>query len=495
MADGDTPVQVRGLGRLSVRAHVAVIAGLGVIGVAAGGGGVVAALVTPAESFGLTVVGVTGAVALAAVVGLLAATVALRKRVQPLEAVDSALGAYAAGERDGAALALGERFGVRAAAWNAILAERQTVTDGRRRETVLASVVATRSGGGVMAQAFDALRQGIVLLDEHGLVTHVNGAAAVMLGVDRGLIVDRLFSETVTDEGVREIVGAAVSGAVPDATRELRPDDSGEGSILRFSARPMRKDDTAAAMIVIEDVTQQRLADNARSGFVAQATHELRTPLTNIRLYVEEAIEEGEEDPVLRARALQVINHESRRLERVVADMLSVSEIEAGTLTLRPGEVRLGPVFEELASDFRPQAESKSIEFVMDLPPKYPVAWADRDKLVLAIHNLVGNAIKYTPEGGRVEVIVEADEQDLTVHVKDSGIGIGEEDQKRIFDRFYRANDGRIAEITGTGLGLSLARDVVRLHGGDITLESEIDKGSTFTLRAPISRGTERAAT
>jgi two-component system sensor histidine kinase VicK len=123
----------------------------------------------------------------------------------------------------------------------------------------------------------------------------------------------------------------------------------------------------------------------------------------------------------------------------------------------------------------------------MNLPPKLPAIKGDRDKISVALQNLVGNAIKYTPEGGQVTLNVAVEQNLLTVEVIDTGIGIGEEDLKYVFDKFYRAKDPRVGKIIGTGLGLTLAREVIRLHGGDITAESKLDKGSTFTMTLPIN--------
>jgi signal transduction histidine kinase len=167
--------------------------------------------------------------------------------------------------------------------------------------------------------------------------------------------------------------------------------------------------------------------------------------------------------------------------------MLSVSEIEAGSLKLNAGEVRLDALFVELEADFKPQAEDKEIKLVFELPPKYPLLNADRDKLLLALNNLVGNALKYTPTGGAVTVQVEVNPSSLIVNVIDNGIGISVEEQELVFEKFYRAKDKRIAGITGSGIGLALARQVVRLHNGDILVKSQIDKGSTFTLTIPLA--------
>jgi signal transduction histidine kinase len=119
------------------------------------------------------------------------------------------------------------------------------------------------------------------------------------------------------------------------------------------------------------------------------------------------------------------------------------------------------------------------------MPPKLPVIRGDRDKIAMSLHNLIGNAFKYTPQGGSVTISVEESPTSLAVRVADTGIGIATEEAERIFEKFYRSKDRRIAKITGTGLGLSIAREVVRLHGGDITVDSHLDKGSTFTLTLP----------
>jgi two-component system sensor histidine kinase VicK len=197
-------------------------------------------------------------------------------------------------------------------------------------------------------------------------------------------------------------------------------------------------------------------------------------------------MEDGDNDAALRGKALNVINQEARRLERIVGEMLSVSEIEAGQLRIKTDDVRLDVLFDELKGDYSAQAEDKQIKLSFNLPPKLPVIRGDRDKIVMAMHNLIGNALKYTAKGGSVSVNVKADGKQLLFSVNDTGIGISEDEAERIFERFYRAKDPRVEKITGTGLGLTLAREVIRLHGGDVTVESELNKGSTFTLTLPI---------
>jgi len=331
-----------------------------------------------------------------------------------------------------------------------------------------------------------------VMVDEKLKIKFVNGAGAVFLRGKREEMIGKDVAGFITDPKVMEALRAFGAGtgrgrSVIEVEQDKEPSSAAgrAGTVLRFSIRPVRKEDNAAAIIVVEDITQQRVADEARNAFVASATHELRTPLTNIRLYVDELLENPEQEVTKRSNAMNVISQGVRRLERMVSDMLSVSQIEAGTLKLNRGDVRLEPIFEELKGDFAEQARQKEIRIRFDLPPKWPQMEGDRDKIVMALHNLIGNAIKYTPAGGEVTVRAGADGKSFTCDVTDNGIGIKEEEQALVFEKFYRAKDKRIANVTGTGLGLAIAREVVRLHGGDISLKSQIDKGSTFTLTLP----------
>jgi signal transduction histidine kinase len=317
-------------------------------------------------------------------------------------------------------------------------------------------------------------------------IRQLNGAAAAFLQAQREAAINADITKLLNQDEVLESIRAVTSGSTRRrSTVEVERQSENGNVVLRFSVRPVRRDDSAAAMIIIEDITQQKVAEQSRNHFVAHATHELRTPLTNIRLYVETAIEDGDADPLVRGKCLNVINQEARRLERIVGEMLSVSEMEAGSFKLRRSDIRLDQLFKDLATDYAAQAAEKKQRLNFNLPPKMPVIQGDRDKVTLCVHNLIGNAIKYTPEGGEVTVTMEYDQKQLSISVSDTGIGISEEDSAKIFERFYRANDPRVENITGTGLGLTLAREIARLHGGDVSVKSEFNKGSTFTISLP----------
>jgi len=429
-----------------------------------------------------------GAIGAAGLLALLLVYRNMRARLRGMGAVREALLATMIGEQGTDALTVSGELGNEAKAWNRILLEKEKLSKrmvaGRARETLGAG----RENNGDLGAACDAMSQGLVLVDGQMRIKYANGAAAVFLRADRDSLIGRDVSELLLEEEVAKAVRSVACGAIRRrASVEIQRRGETGTVVLRVSVRPVRREDFAAAMILIEDVTQQRVAEEARNAFVAQATHELRTPLTNIRLYVETAIDDGEDDPTLRAKCLNVINQECRRLEQIVSSILSVSEIEAGSMKLQRDDVRVDALFEEIRADYEAQAKEKQIELAFSLPPKLPVIQGDREKFALAVHNLIANALKYTPAEGKVTVSVDAADGQLIVEVRDTGIGISPNDQEHIFEKFYRAEDGRVAKITGSGLGLALAREVVRLHGGDITLESELNKGSTFTLRVPAA--------
>lgn len=422
-------------------------------------------------------------------VALLAVYRRLRKRVSAIGAIRESLLSMLNGETSADALQVDAKLGPEAQAWNKLLEERTKAKATVLGERAKESLGTRRDLKSDLAGACDALWQGLMVVDERQQIKYANGAAAVFLRVKRDELSGTPLIQHVSDPELLSAIKSVSAGeARSKTTVELRRSQASGGGngVLRFSIRPVRRDDAGGAVVMIEDITQQRVADEARNAFVAQATHELRTPLTNIRLYVEEAIEAAEDDVKARAKCLNVINQESRRLERIVGDMLSVSEIEAGSFKLRTDDVRLDAVFEELRSDFEASSRDKGVSIAFDMPPKMPVLRGDRDKIVLAIHNLVGNAVKYTPKGGSVKVRVHERDDGVVVDVSDTGIGISPEEQELIFERFYRAKDKRIEGITGSGLGLALAREVARLHGGDIAVRSQLNQGSTFTFSLPI---------
>jgi signal transduction histidine kinase len=180
-----------------------------------------------------------------------------------------------------------------------------------------------------------------------------------------------------------------------------------------------------------------------------------------------------------------VITKETRRLSRLVEDILSVSQLEVGSIELQTCNVDLKTLLSEAVRDVRGLADEKGIDIQLVLPSKLEPIHADRDKLAVVINNLLGNAIKYTPHNGNVVLGCQITGSEVVVTLKDNGIGIDPADQARVFEKFQRANDPEVKNETGTGIGLYTAREIVRRHGGQIELISEKGKGSTFLVRLP----------
>lgn len=475
----DEPAVVRGGGHLIGWRYPLTVTGRGK-----------AALVIAGDLAGGSILGFPGeaGVGLIGVLALLGIWViyrAFRQRLRPAGMVREALLAASRGETAASALVLGGDLGPEAAAWNELVRERQQLREAAAVERAGEAIGAPIVGGGDLAGGCDAVSHGMMLVNERLRVTYANHAAGVFLKSTRETIAGQEIAEVLDHAKLLEAIRDAAAGKVRRrSVCEIDREDEAAG-VLRFTVHPVRSGDQTAAMVVIEDITQQRVVEEARHQFVAKATHELRAPLTNIRLYLETALDEGENDATVRSQCLNVINQETNRLDRMVGDMLSVAEIESGSMRIENDDVRFEALLESVKADYEAQAREKQLDLQFKFPPKLPTLQGDRDKLALAVHNLVGNAVKYTPEGGRITVSVEAAAGYLTLEVADTGIGISEQDCQRIFDEFYRAKDKRIAGITGSGLGLALAREIARLHGGDITVESELEKGTTFSLRLP----------
>lgn len=428
-------------------------------------------------------VGVIGGIGL---IGMLVVYRKLRTRLGVLTMIRGAL----CDAGDGAALdglRLDPRWSHEAAGWNRVL-DRQDAQAQAQLDEQLDSMGQRVGSGGALEAGCDGLGQGLAVIDAMGHVAYANGAACAALGWTREDAVGSPLDQVVIDDGLRDAVHLAYTGQGPArATLECDRDAGETKNVLRHTVRPIGSGETTGALLLIEDITQQRVAESSRHDFVAKVTHELRTPLTNIRMYLETAQDDGPDDVDVMTECLNVIGRESQRLERLVGEMLSVSEIEAGAIALKRDDIRLDALFKQIESDFGALAVEQQVELTFDLPPKLPVVQGDRDKFAVVLQNLLGNAIKYSPDGGEVRVHVDAGQGALNIEVSDTGIGISEEDQQRVFDKFTRANDARIGEITGSGLGLALAREIVRLHGGDITLESELNQGSTFRIHLPIT--------
>jgi PAS domain S-box-containing protein len=237
----------------------------------------------------------------------------------------------------------------------------------------------------------------------------------------------------------------------------------------------------------------QRAADRMKDGFLALVSHELRTPLTSIVGYLELLVEdEGEQVSPTGQQFLTVIERNARRLQRLVDDVLFAAQAEAGRLSLDPRRVDLPEVASESVEALRPTAVERGINLKLDAQ-RLPALTADRDRVGQAIDNLVSNALKFTPPGGSVEVRLSATEDAAVVEVRDTGLGMSEEDRARVFDRFFRAGATRDS-APGVGLGLTIVKAIAEGHGGSVSVQSEEGVGTTFRIELPLESSAAHSA-
>jgi signal transduction histidine kinase len=251
------------------------------------------------------------------------------------------------------------------------------------------------------------------------------------------------------------------------------------------------------AAIAIENARlyeQAQAANQAKTEFMSVASHELKIPMTSIKGYAKLLTLGAAGELNERQRDfLEIISSNVDRMDRLVADLLDVSRIEAGRLRLEKGRVDIQKVIDTVVQAVRTQIEAKELSLQLDLPPDMPPAWGDQDRLVQVVTNLVSNAYKYTPSGGKITISVIRGQAGspthdfLTISIRDTGVGISLEDQQKLFTKFFRADDPRIRDVPGTGLGLSITKSLVEIHGGEIWFESKADQGTTFSFTLPIA--------
>jgi two-component system sensor histidine kinase SenX3 len=256
--------------------------------------------------------------------------------------------------------------------------------------------------------------------------------------------------------------------------------------MLVIDATPLHSAAGLGAIAVIDDVTERRRLEAVRRDFVANISHELKTPVGALSLLAETLL--AEDDVEITRRLAERIVTESSRVGRTIEDLLELSRIESGEAPMR-SHVPVNLVVAEAVERIRPAAEQAGIDLVVREPNRRLAVLGDRRQLVSAVYNLLDNAVKYSEEGSTVDVFAATDGQNVSISVRDRGIGIPARDLERIFERFYRVDQARSRQTGGTGLGLAIVRHVAENHDGSVAVESRPGEGSVFTLRLPTASG------
>ena len=327
-----------------------------------------------------------------------------------------------------------------------------------------------------------AMGEGVLVVGSAGRVLLANPRLRELFSAPAALE-GRSLLEAVRHAEVVEAIESAVSAGVAQV-REVTLGPVPERQ-LRFSVAPFpSRDERAGAVAVFRDVSEVRRIEAARRDFVANASHELKTPLTAIRGFAER-LADAELPDATAKHAVEAIVGNAKRLGALVDDLLELSRIESGSVPLRPEPIAAGELAERLLRELDPRLRSGELESEVRVEGAGRVL-ADRGALEQVLANLLDNAIKYTPAGGRVRVHVRpAPDGRQRIEVEDSGLGIPRKDLPRIFERFYRVDPSRSRALGGTGLGLAIVKHLVQAMGGQLGVESQLGDGSRFWVELP----------
>ncbi|MBI1325363.1 PAS domain-containing protein [bacterium] len=354
-----------------------------------------------------------------------------------------------------------------------------------------------------MRIVLDSMTEGVLAIDDRMRLILANPAAAPLLGVEQeGL--GRLLPELIRHSSILEYAHDAVERCRPHEVEiplNLRDAIGRLGvRILEVRITPIRPRGESAAVIasgraagavlVVQDVTELRRLERLRQDFVTNASHELKTPLASIKLYAESLLDWALEDPGHNRAFVERIEEQADRLTNLVSDMLALSKLESGSDVYRHVPTAIGPILRSRVASYRDRAEAKGIDLqlIADDPVSDSKVVAAEEALRQILDNLIDNAVKYTPEGGHVEVaVLPYNVGWLEVTVSDSGLGIPRADLERVFERFYRVDKARSRELGGTGLGLAIVKHMVAGIGGEVGVESQEGHGSRFRFTLPLA--------
>jgi PAS domain S-box-containing protein len=342
----------------------------------------------------------------------------------------------------------------------------------------------------------EGVADGVMVADAQGQVILFNAAAERILELSREEALGRSTNEMLGLYGDQayDWRGAISRWANLEDLEEYLASrlEIGDRIVSVHLAPVLMGQEFLGTVSVFRDVTVEVEAERAKSEFVSTVSHELRTPMTSIKGYADLLLMgavgslTGEQE-----RFLTIIKSNTDRLTLLVNDLLDISRIESGRLILTPRVVRVDDLIGQVIMAMAARAAERELKLRSDLPPVLPEIFVDPDRVIQVLTNLVGNACRYTPSGGEIVVLASTHEDEIRVSVRDTGIGISEEDQQRLFSRFFRSDDPTVQEAPGTGLGLSITKSLVEMHGGQIWVESELGHGSTFTFSLPTAQAWE----
>jgi two-component system, OmpR family, phosphate regulon sensor histidine kinase PhoR len=335
---------------------------------------------------------------------------------------------------------------------------------------------------GTLAAVLANMTDGILIVDRQGNVQLINLAAQRMFGVTESDALTHSLIEVVRNHQVASLWRKSQSsGEQQTVTLETSPDRL----LVQGIATPLQQSLPGSILLVFQDLTRVRRLEMVRRDFVSNVSHELRTPLASLKALTETLMEGALEDPPAARRFLTRMEGEIDNLTQMVQELLELSRIESGKVPLERRSISPIELLTPAVERMQLQAERAGLNLSLECPEDLPAVYADPGRVEQVLVNLLHNAIKFTPPGGKISVSAYREGGNVVIYVKDSGVGIAPDALPRIFERFYKADKARSGG--GTGLGLSIARHLVEAHGGKIWAESMVGQGSTFNFTIPLA--------
>ena len=333
------------------------------------------------------------------------------------------------------------------------------------------------------------MTDGVLATNRRGKITMINDMAKKQLGVEKEEVLNKSILELLKIEDEYELRDLITQ--IPELMIDSQ-DANGEYLSLRVRFALVRRESgfISGLVAVLHDTTEQEKEERERRLFVSNVSHELRTPLTSVKSYLE-ALDEGALSEPVAPDFIKVSLDETNRMMRMVTDLLHLSRIDNATTHLDVELINFTAFITFILNRFdqiRGQDEEKKYELVRDYPITSVWIEIDTDKITQVIDNILNNAIKYSPDGGKITVTMKTTDDQMILSISDQGLGIPKQDLPRIFDRFYRVDRARSRAQGGTGLGLAIAKEIIKQHNGFIWAKSEYGKGSTFTIVLPYDK-------
>ncbi len=336
----------------------------------------------------------------------------------------------------------------------------------------------------------NTINYGIMIIDIQGCVVHINDYLLMHLGKTRRDMIDRPFEEVFSNSALVHFISQQGSLEQLRAQNhvELSLTELSETDVFSVTCTPLTGADnhSSGSLITFNNITTQKNAEKNTIAFVAHLSHEIMTPLTTIQSYSEMLMEGEIEDVETQKEFFNTINKETKRLSRLIKDLLNLSRIEMGSLTLSKDIVKSDSLFTDCLVSVQGSAKKKGIAIERHAPDNFPVFMGDKELLKGAIINILGNAVKYTPQKGVIDFGLRKEGGNIIFDISDTGYGMSQEDLDHIFDKFYRSSNPKVQDNQGTGLGLCIAAEIINLHGGRIDVKSELGKGTYFIISIPM---------